>query len=67
MAWFMGRLEIVKDLGIFPLQDWMLDAIFLADQPNPSLILQLLTSGPVAVFLSSKPLLSKASWIYKRA
>lgn len=28
MGWFMGRSAIVKDLGSFPLQEWMLGAIF---------------------------------------
>lgn len=28
MAWFMGRCAIVKDLGIFPLEERMLGAIF---------------------------------------
>lgn len=56
MAWFMGRFAIVKDLGIFstPGVDVGSQFLRLVDQPNPSQTLQLLTSGPVAVILSSK-------------
>lgn len=52
----MGRFAIVKDLGVFstPGVDVGSQFLRLVDQPNPSQTLQLLTSGPVAVILSSK-------------